>query len=177
MPGACRGICDFDARAGSGSDRRLGAAFCPPGEKESARRSARGVFLVGEDRRNFPSLQQHRPEIEPAGQPRTPAGIISVDAAPRESRPASQAHHEASARRAGSSRRSSCAEGNLGCRSVSASSKAARSCYHADKQSQKYTGVEHLNTANALTGSQLLVSVAAPYCAKSNPDLKRSWGE
>jgi lipoic acid synthetase len=25
-----------------------------------------------------------------------------------------------------------------------------RSSYHADEQSQKYTGVEHLNTANAL---------------------------
>ena len=28
-----------------------------------------------------------------------------------------------------------------------------RSSYHADEQSQKYTGVEHLNTANALAGS------------------------
>ena len=27
-----------------------------------------------------------------------------------------------------------------------------RSSYHADEQSQKYTGVDHLNTANALTG-------------------------
>jgi lipoic acid synthetase len=28
-----------------------------------------------------------------------------------------------------------------------------RSSYHADEQSQKYTGVEHLNTANALAGA------------------------
>ena len=28
-----------------------------------------------------------------------------------------------------------------------------RSSYHADEQSQKYTGVEHLNTANALAGN------------------------
>ena len=27
-----------------------------------------------------------------------------------------------------------------------------RSSYHADEQSQKYTGVEHLNTQNALAG-------------------------
>jgi len=28
-----------------------------------------------------------------------------------------------------------------------------RSSYHADEQSQKYTGVEHLNTANSLAGT------------------------
>ena len=28
-----------------------------------------------------------------------------------------------------------------------------RSSYHADEQSQKYTGPEHLNTANALAGA------------------------
>jgi lipoyl synthase len=28
-----------------------------------------------------------------------------------------------------------------------------RSSYHADEQSQKYTGAEHLNTVNALAGA------------------------